>query len=540
MPMTSTSLASPFLWRGRGLTIALASALLFAPLVRAQESRPATVTFVILHTNDVHGQLRAVPDARAKGSDRPAQGGYQEMVAAIDDERSKVAHSVLVDAGDWFQGTPEGTLSHGRCAVELMNATGYDFATLGNHDFDDGQRGLADLLDLARFRPFARNLAAAEGTADAASGPEPRLRDLILDRVLAPPPVVVVEGFRIAFDGLVSEETPRITSKRVLTGLTIGAEHAGAMNALLKSKTAGKADALVLVNHVGKDNNAVIARDVPGIDIIIGGHNHRDVLDNGIVVDSTGTLLAQGAASSQALGVITLEIDPVAKKIVSKTARLRRIMSDPSIRVPRIAPIVERYEKSVAAMMDVPVAAVPEPLARDWNLDQPSSLGNWMTQAMLDRTHADVAIHNVGGVRAAIPAGTARVREFFQVSPFGNRLVTLRVRVRDVREVCERTARGPSRGCHFRGIEIHWKPDADGTPVVTRLLKDGKVLADDDELLVATTDFLAGGADNFPSLKNGAGLNDTGLTLLEATLEAARAQKTLVAPAGNAWVRDPN
>ena len=68
------------------------------------------------------------PTRRARGENAPLAGGYQELVEAIDEERAKVAHSVLVDAGDWFQGTPEGTLSEGRCAVELMNAAGYDFA----------------------------------------------------------------------------------------------------------------------------------------------------------------------------------------------------------------------------------------------------------------------------------------------------------------------------------------------------------------------------------------------------------------------------
>ena len=93
-----------------------------------------------------------------RGENAPLAGGYQELVEAIDEERAQVAHSVLVDAGDWFQGTPEGTQSEGRCAVELMNAAGYDFATLGNHDFDAGQAAVATMLDLARFRVFARNL----------------------------------------------------------------------------------------------------------------------------------------------------------------------------------------------------------------------------------------------------------------------------------------------------------------------------------------------------------------------------------------------
>src|SRR5262245_21121369 len=121
---------------------------------RPAESRPATIPFVIVHTNDVHGQIRPIPDPRVRGENPPLAGGYQEMVEAIDEERAQVARSVLVDGGDWFQGTPEGTLSEGRCSVELMNAAGYDFAVLGNHDFDCGQPALVEMLQMARFRVF--------------------------------------------------------------------------------------------------------------------------------------------------------------------------------------------------------------------------------------------------------------------------------------------------------------------------------------------------------------------------------------------------
>ncbi len=519
----------------QGLALAMGLALALV----GQESRPATVSLVILHTNDVHGQLHSVPDSRGRGADRGPMGGYQELVTAIDEERSKVAHSVLVDAGDWFQGTPEGTLSRGRCAVELMNAAGYDFAAIGNHDFDCGQDNLADLLELARFRPFARNLSVGGAAGDTPS-PATRLGAVLDGRVLTPQPVVVVDGFRVAFDGLLSEETPRISSKRVMEGLGVGAESDGATRAVLMTKGAGKADALVLVNHVGKDNNVQIARDHPEIDVVIGGHNHRDVLESGVVVESTGALIAQAAANSQALGIVTLEIDPVAKKIVSKKARLRHIAANPAVVVPRIAPIIERHEKAVAALMDVPVANVPVALTREWTLEKPSPLASWMTQVMIDRTHADVAIHNAGGIRAAIPAGAARVRELFQVSPFGNRLVVIDVTAKDVREVCERSARNPSRGCHIRGIEVHWTQTGEGPVQVTKLVSKGKVLSDGDRLRVATTDFLAGGADNFPSLRSAAPVEDLGITLLDATLEAARSQKTVTAPDGNAWVRDTN
>ena len=504
-------------------------------------SRPGTIPFVILHTNDIHGQIRPLPDPSARGSEPALRGGFQELVEAIDEERAKVARSVLVDAGDWFQGTPEGTLSEGRCAVELMNAAGYDFAVLGNHDFDAGQQALVTMLELARFRVFARNLMLLKPRS-----PFPDTRAFVVQDIgwhvmqleSAPPPIVTVGGVRIAFDGLLPEDTATIVAPGLFEGLAVRGEIETARR--IKQgldRPYPRAEALVLVNHVGKDHNVLIARNVPGIDVIIGGHNHRDVLEEGVPVPSTGTLIAQAAPSTTALGIVTLEIDPTARRIVSKKARLRKIQPKPELRVPRIAPIIERYERSVADVMDVEIARTDVPLVKEHDLERPSLLGNWMTQVMLERSGAEVAVHNATGVRGSIPAGPVRVRHLFQISPFGNKLVVVSLKAIDLRALCDKTAAGPSSGCFFGGLQIQWTQSGDQKPKVVALLRNGRVLKDDDVLQVVTTDYLASGANNYTPFKNSLGLRDLGVTLYDATVEAARAQKTLAPRSDNPWVR---
>jgi 2',3'-cyclic-nucleotide 2'-phosphodiesterase (5'-nucleotidase family) len=518
--------------------------VLAAACVLAQESRPSapgTIPFVILHTNDLHGQIRPLPDPGSRGPDRPLRGGFQELVEAIDEERAKVAHSVLVDGGDWFQGTPEGTLSEGRCTVELMNAAGYDFAVLGNHDFDAGQPALAALLDLARFRVFARNLRLERPRPPFPDTRAAATRDLAwhVSRLeSAPAEIVSVGGVRIAFDGMLPEETPRVVAKGLLDGLLVRTELECAK--LIREsldRPWPRADALVLVNHVGKDRNVLIARGVPGIDVIIGGHNHRDVLEQGVVVPSTGTLIAQAGPSATALGVVTLEIDPVARRIVSKSARLRKVVPVPGLRVARVAPIIERHERAVAGVMDVEVARSSAPLSKEHDLRTPSPLGNWITQVMLERSGAEVAVHNATGVRAALPAGAVRVRDFFQVSPFGNRLVVVGLKVVDLKSLCERTATSPGTGCFFGGITIHWTQEGDAQPRIVKLERRGRELGDGEVLQVVTTDFLASGDTNYRAFRNALSLRDVGVTLFDATVEAARRQKVLDPPPDNPWVR---
>lgn len=504
---------------------------LAASALWAQPPETKTVPFVILHTNDIHGQLRPYPDPRSRDANPRLVGGFQELVAAIDDERSKVTHSVLVDAGDWYQGTPEGTLSEGRCMVELMNAAGYDFAVIGNHDFDCGPFALLDLLRLARFRVFGRNIAY-EAHQDLGTGPS-ECPLCIVPEAIALGATVDIEGFRVSFDGLICEEAPRIISAGSRAIFSFEPEIETAQR--IRRRSAG--DAFVLVNHIGKDRNLLIAREVPGFDVIIGGHAHGNVLEHGVTVPSTGTLIAQAASSTQALGIVTMEIDTKAMRVAKKSARLRRIEAIPDLRVPRIAPIIERYEKQVEERMNVPVAEVPSPLLKEGSLERASDLGKWLVAAMLAKSGADVAVHNTGGIRANLPAGTARIREFFQISPFGNRLSVVTLKGSDLRALAEQSAAGSARGCVFGGFEIHWERGSDGKASVVKLVRNGAEIAADAEVRVVTTDFLASAVEQMPPFKNATARVDLDVTLLDATIEFARGQKTVMAPEGNPWVR---
>jgi 2',3'-cyclic-nucleotide 2'-phosphodiesterase (5'-nucleotidase family) len=503
--------------RRSSLRLLTAGLFLLSALASAQ-----VVPFVILHTNDVHGQMRPLPDPRVRTGEAPLVGGYAELVQAIDEERAKVAHSFLVDAGDWYQGTPEGTLSHGRASVELMNAAGYDLAVLGNHEFDSGQAALRDLLRLARFPVVGRNVVI--NASQASGGPAPIVKDIV--GRISSGVTIEVEGVRIRFDGLLSEESPDIVPEKLLSGLAVEDEVPAAQR-LRAEVPPGGVDVRVLVNHIGRDRNVIIARDVPGFDVIIGGHDHRQSLDQGTLVPSTGTLIAQAATHTRALGIVEMELDIATKKVVKKSARLRWIQANPDLRVPRIHPIIERYERAVKDQMDVPVCEVAELLVKDGTPERPSPLGAWITAAMLRQTGADVAVHNLGGIRASLAAGPARVREFFQISPFGNRVTLITLKGSALQEIVELTLSQWSRGATFGGFEIEWSRDPEGKPRLVRMLRGGQPIGPDDSLRVVTTDYLASGNDRLTAFKTGTDRDDRDQTLMALTIAAAEAESTI-------------
>src|SRR5688572_28959248 len=120
-----------------GAAFAALLAALFAPDARADVRR-----LVVVHTNDLHGQLYAGPDHLTPGEPKPAMGGFAAIAAVIEAERARAAAEgagfLALDAGDFYHGSPEGDASRGAAVVELMNLARYDASCLGNHELADG------------------------------------------------------------------------------------------------------------------------------------------------------------------------------------------------------------------------------------------------------------------------------------------------------------------------------------------------------------------------------------------------------------------
>lgn len=109
-------------------------------------------TLTILHTNDTHSQV----EPKANGL-----GGYARRMGLIAEERKNDPALLLVDAGDFCQGTPYFNFFHGRVEIDALNRMGYDAATLGNHEFDNGLDTLAAVLRLAQFPIVCANYEVA-------------------------------------------------------------------------------------------------------------------------------------------------------------------------------------------------------------------------------------------------------------------------------------------------------------------------------------------------------------------------------------------
>lgn len=316
---------------------------------------------VILHTNDVHGAI----DKYAK-------------VAALKNECYDRGASavVLLDAGDFSQGSTYVSLSKGATAVELMNAVGYDAVTLGNHEFDYGFPQLKANLSYsaADFLVTCVNLVDDKGDPIFAPGATAPVTDAD-DNPL----------FNLTVMGVATPETQTKANPALMKGLTFlsGQKLYDAANAGIKvAREEGNADIVIALTHLGVDassepNRSIdFVKNVPDVDIVIDGHSHTVMTankDNGMI-QSTGTGLAYVGAfvidnatkSVESNGLI--DLSTYTKEDASVKAIADRIIGE-----------VDAEYGKVFAKTEVELNGAKEP----GNRTEETNMGDLITDAMM-------------------------------------------------------------------------------------------------------------------------------------------------------------
>ena len=482
--------------------------------VKAQEQpKPFDGKTVILHSNDVHGAIEGYANIAALKAEYEAQG----------------ATVILVDAGDYSQGTTYVSSTKGLDAVKMMNAAGYDFATLGNHEFDYGYEQLKSNMSEAQFKVLCANVLGADGKS-------------IFDATA----IKEVNGVKIGFFGLETPETQTKANPALIKGLQFLGddkmyECAQAQVAALKN--AG-ADIIVCLAHLGIDGESEPNRSVDlfakveGIDFIIDGHSHS-VMEkgpSGEPIQSTGTKFEN-------IGVIVIDN---AKKTIESNKLVE--VTEESAKDETVAAaakvIVDRINAEygeVFAKSEVELNGNKAP----GNRNMETNLGDLITDSMMWQILKDadslkvpaenvVAVTNGGGIRAWIHKGDITKNDVFTVLPFGNTMTVVYVKGADLLEALEASTYctpGAVGGFpQIAGMKItvdttaqydanaETYPDSTyhGPKSINRVTIDevnGKPFDPNATYAVATNNFTAAGGDTYYAFARSEGSIDTGYTL---------------------------
>ena len=227
-----------------------------------------TRELVILHTNDTHSQIEPYTSKTDTNV-----GGFLRREALIRDCRTQHANVLLLDAGDFSQGTPYFNFFKGYTEVYLMNKMHYDASCLGNHEFDNGSAALAKRVKKAKFPVLCANYV---------------FHDKHLAKVMKPYTIIEKDGLKIGIFGLLVDLQP-LVAPSVYAELTYLDPVDAARKMVAELKAQG-CDLIICVSHLGIDENMVndytVAKEVPGIDLIIGGHSHTELKEPVLVGDT--------------------------------------------------------------------------------------------------------------------------------------------------------------------------------------------------------------------------------------------------------------
>lgn len=487
------------------LLICLALFLLTANIVAED------LTLDIMFTNDIHGGIDRYEATYMNPEFPPMIGGggsaatYIKRVRKLKNEKRD---NLLLDAGDFFQGHPIGTVSNGESIIKYMNMIGYDALTVGNHEYDVKEEILRKTLSLAKFPILSCNVL------------NKKTKELI-DYVK---PYVFFEkmGVKIAVIGVTTTDTELMSFDENIKNV----DFVNAKTALQKYIPIVKqkgADIVIVLGHMGlpyeplpayknryENPNRVkkerrwgfdaqeIAHEVEGIDLLIGGHMHKG-FKKPWSDPKTHTLVIQGYAYGSNVGHLMLKIDKETKtlsgyELPSKAnGLLVTVFEDEFVPDAEIGPEIERMTAEAEKGMDDIIGSAAIYLSRIGNGPQ-NLVGNMVCDAMKEAVNADFAFLNLGGIRGDIAKGAVTYRDIFNVMPFDNQIVVLNVSGKKLKEIVEARVVGGRHGLRSSSkMQITVNRKRADNDRVTNLIVNGKPLNPNKIYRVATTDFLLAG-----------------------------------------------
>jgi 5'-nucleotidase/UDP-sugar diphosphatase len=443
----------------------------------------------LLHTDDIHGHLDAdiVQSANASSSFRA--GGMAQLAGQVAVFRARAPErTLLLDAGDAWQGTFISNANKGEAVTKAMNLMRYDALAVGNHEFDWGQDVLAQRAKEATFPLLAANVIE---TRTGASPPYLKpfvVRDLGIARV--------------GIIGLTNPGSATIVKATSVSGLQFKPA-ADSVRALI-GEVQKQADIIIVVAHIGLIDAVQLARDVAGIDVIVAGHDHLPTQTARV---EGRTTIVNAGAYTQYLGRLEIIVDQATHKMKDavRGGVLIAIAANPNVKPdPEVAKLVNERRAEGEKYTSRVVGRTTEPLT---NIREETGFGNLITDAFVEYGrqqgwNTDVAFYNMAGVRASLPAGQLTFGQLYEALPFSNTVVNVDLTGENLREIIDRAVCVTGR-LHMSGVVVSYRFDA-GTPSCARTITvAGAPLDPARTYHVATIDYLLLGGDGHTTFKRG-------------------------------------
>ncbi|MFS0559921.1 5'-nucleotidase C-terminal domain-containing protein [Terribacillus sp. 179-K 1B1 HS] len=491
--------------------ITILSSIVLPTSTYADDGNGENFSLTIMHMNDTHAHVEPLPN----------------MITAIKEVRAENPDALLFNAGDVFSGTLYFNQFKGQADLALMNMMDIDAMTFGNHEFDlgsseNGHKSLSEFIAGADF-PFVSANVDFSGDAYVGNKVTNTFTEDAQDSTVYDGMVKEINGEKIGIFGLTTEETLETSSPVNAKISNYAAEAERAVSAFEEMGV----DKIVALTHIGYDSNPAVGNDlmlaeqVDGIDVIVGGHSHTKLEQPTVVnTDENGTakdptVIVQAYQYAENLGKLDVEFNGQGQ-VVGYEGRLIDVTGKQAD--PDAVNALAAYKNEVDQVSNEEIGAIAQkPLTNPRLSDSDISvradeteLGNLITDAMLAKAQekmpeVSIAMQNGGGIRAAIDQGPITVGEVIAVLPFGNDPAVVQLSGDEIKQILEYSVHlAPAESGGFlqvSGMKFTYDSTKEaGSRVVSMQVKDGDGYADiqpDQMYAVTTNNFTAKGGDGY-------------------------------------------
>ncbi len=433
-----------------------------------------TATISILHTTDLHGHI--LPTVDYNGN--PDVGGLARCVTQIRRWRRQNKNSILIDAGDVYQGTDVSLRNKGELMIDLFNYLSYDAWIVGNHEFDWGIETFQRALARSRMPVLAAN-AFLEGKAcgefSDPKHPFAKIQPLILKEFA---------GIKVAVIGVTTPGMPFWFRPEFTRDCDFRYPVEPVRRALVNAKSEG-ADAIVLAGHMGLKmrtggddfaNNVVsLTTEFPEATVFIAGHTHQTVPSR----MTNGVLLTQADHFGIHVGRIDLVFDRASKKLLHREAVCelmdRRYHLDHVV----LSRAKSQLAESAAALAE-PVGELADTLHVRSHPGEPSDVERLIGAAIMEALRErgiviDGAFHGLFDVENNAAAGRKTLNDIWAIIPYENYLVTAELTPDEIKAILEE-AYSSHEGRNLMGFDIRTEGSGNEWRIRSMARDDGQSL----------------------------------------------------------------
>lgn len=483
-----------------------------------ESSDPNIKDVTILHWNDFHSRNLPYRVTKKDTDSTYYVGGAGSMLGYLNKYRTP--NSLILNGGDDFQGTPISSLTRGKSQIELLNLYGLDAFVVGNHEFDYGELHLDSVLHEANFDVLSANVYLKS-----------------LQRTIGKPWVTkTVNGVKFGIIGLTALDLMTLTVPKNVTDVQM-LNTDSLINEGIKFCKDEKCNVIVLLTHIGLDNDKKLAEKFyKDVDIIVGAHSHTALFKPTI---KNNVFIVQAGSYARYLGKLDLKIDVSKDTVISGYGKLIETVLDSNTfdlaAGQKVESMVNGIQKDLLKVIGT--------LKKDWfsSYKMESNLGQWQADAMRSRFQTDLSVLNAGGIRKSLPKGDITINDMWEINPFGNTVVIIKLSGKAVKQMFKNNLRtyvkemdelGSSDLSIVSGLKVEYDGKkvlaGDDDFIISIKTADGKDIDDNKIYTISTNNYLGG---QFKKYYGDVGeeiiLEDTNVVDRDVMIDAVIAQKVI-------------